>query len=258
MPSDTDSLSSPPGFIRTLLKRDGWAVVGIVLATAVVQLGVFLIPQAYGVPARRLLPASLIIAGVWVALASAIFAAGPSNAISGFLRGGVVADATAVLLIVLWLSMPEITFVAAVKLYFIYASVALCSIAASRCASSRRFRYLWAVVTGTVLTAVQGGLFWLPGLLQLAPSGSKSALAGIGLRANPLYGVFSAIAEGSGFVWHYAEVMYRITPLGEDIAVPPVQWYEPMAVHLAVAGVLGFVWLLRARRSRAQASAEAR
>jgi hypothetical protein len=254
VPADTDSSLSPPGFIRTLLKRDGWAVVGIVLITAVVQLGVYLIPQAYGVPVRTLVPASLIIAGVWVALASAIFAAGPPLAISGVLRGCVVADGTAVLLIVLWLSAPEVTFIAVVKLYFIYASVAFCSIAATRCASTLRFRYLWAIVAGTVLTAVQGGLFWLPGLLQLAPSDCKSVVAGVGLRANPLYGVFSAIAEESRFVWHYAEVMYRITPLGEDIAVPPVQWYEPMAVHLAVAMLLTAVWFLRARRTRAQAS----
>ena len=232
----------------TLMKRDGWPVVGIMIATAAVQLGVFLLPRAYGVPARMTVPASLIIAGVWVALASAIFAAGPRGTISGILRGGIVADATVVLLVVLWLNAPEVTFLSAVKLYCIYASVAFCAIAAARCASSLRFRYLGAVCAAVFLTALQGGLFWLPGLLQIVPADYKVAVAGIGLRANPLYGVFSAIADKSGFVWHYAEVMYRITPLGEDIAVPPVQWYEPMVVHLAVAGILAATWLLRGRR----------
>ena len=222
---------------------------GIVIATAAAQLGVFLLPQAYGVPARMAIPASLIMAGVWVALASGIFAAGPHSTISGILRGGCVADATAVLLVVLWLCTPEVTFLSAVKLYCIYASVALCSIAAARCASSLRFRYLGAVAGAVCLSALQGVLFWLPGLLQLVPTDYKTVVAGMGLRANPLYGVFSAISDESGFVWHYADVMYRITPLGEDIAVPPVQWYEPMVVHLAIAGILAASWLLRARRA---------
>jgi len=85
-------------------------------------------------------------------------------------------------------------------------------------------------------------------LLQFVPADHKVAVAGMGLRANPLYGAFSAIADKSGFVWHYADVMYRITPLGEDIPVPPVQWYEPMVVHLVIAGILSASWLLRARR----------
>jgi hypothetical protein len=247
--ADTDSSSGPDGLIPALLKRDGWPVVGIVAATAAAQLGVFLLPQTCGVSARMAIPASLIMAGVWVALASAIFAAGPHSTISGILRGGSVADATAVLLVVLWLSAPEVTFLSAVKLYCIYASVALCSIAAARCASSLRFRYLGAVAGAACLSALQGVLFWLPGLLQLVPTDYKTVVAGMGLRANPLYGVFSAISDKSGFVWHYADVMYRITPLGEDIAVPPVQWYEPMAVHLAIAGILAASWLLRARRA---------
>jgi hypothetical protein len=254
--ADIDNSPRPPGLIRTLLKRDGWPVAGIALVTVTVQLSVFLVPGACGVPTRTLVWASLIIAGVWVALASAIFAAGPRGTFSGLLRGGCVVDATAVLLIVLWLRTPQVTFASAVKLYCIYASVAFCSISAARCAATRRFRYLGAVFTGAVMTAMQGSLFWLPGLLQLAPSGSKSALAGVGLRANPLYGVFSAIADESGFVWHYAEVMYRITPLGEDIAVPPVQWYEPMTIYLVIAGVLAFAALLRSRRLRSGSRGE--
>ncbi|MBL7221994.1 MAG: hypothetical protein ISS69_17940 [Phycisphaerae bacterium] len=248
MSSDTDSSPGPDGFTLTLLKRDGWPVAGIVVVTVAVQLGVFLLPQAYGAPLRATIPASLIIAGVWVALASAIFAAGPRSTISGILRGGSVADATAVLLVVLWLNAPEVSFLAAVKMYCIYASVSLCAIAAARCASSLRFRYFWGVIVGVLLVIVQGGLFWLPGLLQLVPADHKVAIAGMGLRANPLYGVFSAIADKSGFVWHYADVMYRITPLGEDLAVPPVQWYEPMVVHLALAGIFSATWLLRRRR----------
>ena len=198
----------------------------------------------------RLVPASLIIAGVWVALASPIFAAGSQSTISGLLRGGCVADGTAVLLIVLWLQAPGVTFVAAVKLYCIYASVAFCGIAVARWARTVRFRYIWAVVGATVLTVLQGGLFWMPGVLGMFPTEYKTALAGIGLRANPLYGVFSAIADESGFVWHYAEVMYRITPLGEDIAVPPVQWYEPMVIHLAAAVAIA-MWALLRRRGQA-------
>jgi hypothetical protein len=250
--AEIDSSLAQPGPFRTLLKRDGWPVLVIALATVAVQLGVFLIPQSFGVERGRLIPASLIIAGVWVALGAAIFAAGPCSTFSGLLRGGCVIDATAVLLVVLWLSTPQVTFLAAVKLYCIYASVAFCGIALARFASTLRFRYLGAVLGATILTLAQAGLFWLPGLVQLASdSEGKSAIAAWGLRANPLYGVFSAIAEEAGFVWHYAEVMYRITPLGEDVAVGPVQWYEPMIIWLSIAAVLatvGWGWRLFIRR----------
>ncbi len=257
MSSEPDSSSrstSPP---PSLWKRDGWPVVGIAIATVAVQLGVFLVPQAFGAGVRTLIPASLIIAGVWVAMASAVFAAEPESPLSGLLRGGCVGDSTAVLLLVLWAQAPEVTFLAACKLYCIYASVSLCAVAIVRTARTVRFRYLSAVVGATLLTALQGGLFWLPGLLQLSPTEYKSAIAGIGLRANPLYGVFSAIADESGFVWHYAELMYRITPLGEDIAVRPVQWYEPMAIHLAAAGAIAILCLLRGRLGRGQQASAA-
>jgi len=216
-------------------------------ATAAVQVAIFLIPLSYGVPAGPLAAASLIIAGVWVATASAVFAAGPNSALSGVLRGGCVADATVVLLLVLWRMTPVVTFTAAVKIYCIYASVSLCAAALVRVARTARVRYLCAVIAATALTAIQAGLFWLPGLLQLFEVRSKSAVAGLWLRANPLYGAFSAIAEESRFVWHYAELMYRITPLGEDIAVPSVQWWEPMAIHLVLAAGVA-AWSVVGRR----------
>jgi len=96
---------------------------------------------------------------------------------------------------------------------------------------------------------LQAGLFWLPGLLGLIPSDWKTAVASYGLRANPLYGVFSQIAEETGFVWNYADVMYGVTKLGEDVAIGTVQWYEPMAIHLAVALVIGAWAILRHRWS---------
>jgi len=149
---------------------------------------------------------------------------------------------------VLWITRPEVTFVSAVKLYCIYASLALCGIAAGRLASSETFRYLTGVAGAVLLVAMQSSLLWLGGLLQLLPSGSRSAVAGMALRANPLYGVFSAIADETQFVWHYAEIMYRITPLGEDIAVPPVYWYEPTVVYLTIACLLASTWFLRRRK----------
>jgi len=234
--------------MKALLKRDGWPVAGIASLTICGQLAVLLGSQACGVSPRAAMLASLMLAGLWIALASPVFAAGPQSAFSGLLRGGIVADATAVLLVVLWLTRPEVSFISAVKLYCIYASVALCGVAGARLASSERFRYLTAVATAGFLAAMQSSLFWLPGLLQLVPSADKSAVAGAVLRGNPLYGVFSAIADQTHFVWHYASIMYRITPLGEDIAVGPIYWYEPMAICLTIACLLASTWLLRPRR----------
>ena len=230
---------------------------GIVAATVALQVGLFAIPQMYDAPPRAMLCASLMIAGVWVAIASAVFAAGPKSAISGLVRGGSVADATVVLLVVLWLRTPEISFTSACKLYCIYASVSLCAVAIVRLGRTLSFRYLLAVVAATGLTLLQAGLFWLPGLLGLVPREWKTAVATYGLRTNPLYGVFSGIAEETGFVWNQADVMYGVTKLGEDVPIGTVQWYEPMAIHLAAALVLGAWAVLRLGRGSTSRTSQA-
>jgi len=234
----------------TLLKRDGWPMLSIASLTVAVQLGLFMLAGAWEVPDRMRVPGVLIVAGVWTAIASGVFAAGPRSAMSGLLRGATVIDASIVLLAVLWLQTPIVTLVSSLKIYCIYAAVALCSILAARCALTARFRYLGAVCAGVLLTLLQAGLFWLPGILRLSPPEHKAYIAGVGLKLNPLYGVFSSIAAESGFVWHYAGIMYDITPLGEDIPVPPVEWWEPMAFYLIVAGILGVACAVVGRRRR--------
>jgi len=230
-------------------RRLWWEVAAIAAATIVLQLGVLLLPGAFGVAPRAAMLAVLMASGVWVALAAPILAAGAPGALAAVLRGGIVADATAVLLVVLWLTRPEVTFLAAVEMYCIYASVALCGVAAGCVASTPAGRYAAAVVATVVLLAVQAGPFWLPGVCQFVAQGHKTAVAGIGLRANPVYGIFSAMAGDSGFVWHFdAPLMYRITQLGEDIPVPVVRWYHPVAIYLGAAGILAATHLVRRRR----------
>ena len=248
MSADTSTPCLPPWTFRSLLRSDGWAVAAIAAVTVAGQLAVFLLPQAFGVSARAAMLAALTASGVWVALASPILAAGPARGISAVVRGGIVADATAVLLLVLWLSRPEVTFLSAVKLYCIYAAVALCGVAGARCASTQAGRYTGAVIAAVILLALQAGPFWLSGALQGVPQAHKTAVAGIALRLNPLYGVFSVVAEGTGFVWHLAPMMYRITRLGEDIPVPPVWWYEPAGIYLLLAGILSATHLVKRRR----------
>jgi len=248
MSGDANTPGLPPWTLRSLLRGDGRAMAGVAAVTVAGQLALFLLPQAFGVSARAAMLAALTASGVWAALAAPILAAGPARGISALLRGGIVADATAVLLVVLWLSRPEVSFLSAVKLYCIYAAVALCGVAGARCAETQAGRYTAAVIAAVILLTLQAGPFWLSGALQGVPQAHKTAAAGVALRLNPLYGVFSVVAERAGFVWHLAPVMYRITRLGEDIPVPPVWWYEPAGIYLFGAGILSATHLVKRRR----------
>ena len=185
---------------------------------------------------------------VWIALAAPVLAAAPAGALSGLFRGGIVADASAVTLIALWLAGPTVTLLSAAKVYCTFAAMVLLAIGAVRCGRTVRARLALAAIVSVALMAALATPLWIGGLLASAPAGRAGWVLAAGLNANPVYSVASATAAQARFVWHQTGVMYRLTSV-TDYAPPPVAWYACPAVYLPAAAAFGVLAWLR-RRAR--------
>jgi hypothetical protein len=245
--------SPPPGMLRVLLARDGRAVVAAAAATLLVELGVYLLAGLVGTATSRAPLAALAAATLWVALAGPVLAASARTSLSAVLRGGTVADASALALIVLWLSSADVTFLAAVKIYCALAAMALAAVAATRLARSGAGRYALAVAAAGTLVLGLASPFWIGGPMRAAGPRAAETLAAVAVYANPFYAITAAVSQEAGFVWHQADVLYRWTRLGDYAAAPPACWYASVVIHLAAALVLGALAAARARRPRPRA-----
>ena len=233
---------------RRLLSRDGLAALLASVATLGVELGVFLLARSSGVPPREAVLATLATMAVWVALSVPAMAASGSTAMGALLRGGIVADTSAVTLIVLCIVTPFVTILAALKIYCILAMVALACVAAVRCARSDRARGAAAVVTAVLLFAAIATPFWTGGLLEAGSYATRQAAVGYVVAVNPLYSIFAAVVEQTGFIWHVAPRLYTVTRIGDAIAPPPPEWYSAAVVYGLMACILVATHLLRRPR----------
>ncbi len=250
IPAEPSKLLSqrPRGEIRKLLARNGWAIAGASVATVVVELGAYFIGRTDGADSLAAVLAALSVAVVWVALAAPALAASGKGSADALLRGATVADASAVMLIILWLLSPHVTIVAAAKIYCTLAAVALAGTAAVCLGRSPAGRFALAVVAAGVLVAALGSPFWCGGLAQAAGPETGPTVIALAVYANPFYSITSAVAEAAGsvgFVWHRWNMMYEIVP--DDFIAPPVPWYASMVIYGALAGVLAAGSLLRRR-----------
>jgi len=246
---NSDAADAPrQGVIRTLLARDGWAVLAAGAVTVAAELGVLLIGRAGGASPRAAVLAALATMTLWVALSAPALAAGGRSGLSALLRGGIVVDASAVTLLILWLTTPYVTLVAALQIYCILAAVALACIAAVRCFRRPLGQAAAAVAAATVLAGALATGFWTGGLLRAAGGAALRPAVTAAVVVNPFYSILSAVAEEVRFVWHQAPVMYRLTRIGDYAAPPPVHWTTAVVVYGALAGMLAAAHLLRRAR----------
>jgi len=239
--------------IRQVLRRDGWALLAAAGATLAVELGVYLAARCWGGGPRQATIAALAAAMLWVALACPILAAAAPGGFSALLRGGVVADASCVTLLVLWAvgrwgaTPAYVTFPAAVEIYCTFVAVALVGIAAARCARTHPGRFAAAVGAAVLLTAALASPFWIAGPLKAAGPQGRGILLAAAVYANPFYSVCSAVAPEMLFVWHQEGRMYGISGLF-DFGPPPVPWYSATIIYGSLAGILAATHLVRKRR----------
>ena len=238
------------GTLRKLIARDGRAVLAGGALTLVVQLGVYVLGVAGGAPRMQAALATLAASVVWVALAAPVLGATGRDALGALLRGGIVADASAVTLLVLWLGGPHVTFAAAVKVYCILAAMSLAGIAACRLGRSSAGRHILAVVAAAAILTTAASPFWIGGAIRTAPPATARRIVATGVYANPFYCVTAALSEQTRFVWHQASVMYRLTRIGDYAPAPAACWYASAAIHAAAAALLAGVGALVHRRRR--------
>jgi len=250
MIADTRARHSDPASQRGIggvLRRDGPAAAAAAIATIAVELGIYLLGRACGAGARNSALAALATGTVWTAVASGVLAGGGKNSLGALLRGGIVADASAVVLVVLWLSVPQMTLPAALKVYCIYAAMALAAVAAVTSARSPAGRYTMAVAAAMIMFASLTTPLWIGGLLAEADQQTAQNIVAWAAYANPFYCVTAAV-EQMRFVWHRAPLMYHITRIGDSAAPPPVPWFAAAAIYACLAVMLAAVSLLRRRR----------
>ncbi len=228
-----------PGLIRTLVVQDGAAAIFAVVATLVVQLGTYVAVLAAGAGDKNAVLATMAVSALWIALASPLLAAGSPSVIGAFLRGGIAADASAITLLILWITakdaqtnLPIITFVAAIKCYCTLAAVALAGIAIVRCPRLSISRHVLAVTVAIVFVLILAGPIWIGGLLA---GDSREIVVSAAVYANPFYSMTAAMVEQTGFVWHVSEIMYSITRVGDYISPPQNPWLAATIIYLSTA-----------------------
>ncbi len=238
-----------PRPFRDLLSRDGLAALIAAVTTLGVELGVVVLARSFGVAPRETVLATLAAMTVWVALSVPVLAASGSTAMGALLRGGIVADTSAVTLVVLCIATPSfVTVPAALKIYCILAAVTLACIAAVRCVRSDRARAAVAVVAAVLLCAALATPFWTGGLLQADSHATRQAAVEYAVALNPLYSVFAAVVEQTGFIWHVAPRLYEVTQIGDAAAPPPPEWYSAVVIYGLLACILSATHLIRRPR----------
>lgn len=251
-PSPTGNASRPSGF-RRVLACDGLAVLTASAVTIAVELGVYAAAVLAGSGRAQAVLATLAVTVVWLALAAPALSASGADAIGALLRGGCIADASAVTLIVLWLSSPQVALPAAMRIYCILAAMALLAVALSCLARRAPGKSALAVATAGGFLIALASPWWVGGALRAAPQETAEKIVAAGVYINPFYAVTAAMSDSSRFVWHEAAAMYRITRIGDYAAAPRAVWWASAALHCAAGLVAAAVaaGVHRRRRNRA-------
>jgi len=243
--SDQSAVETPePGSIRALLARNGWAMGGIAVVTILVEAGTYAAGRVIGIGPLSSALAALAGATVWTALVAPVAAAGGRDWLDALLRGGVVADASAVVLLALWLiarngqtGEPYVTFLAAVKIYCTLAAMALLSVAVVTCGRSVAGRHILAVALTVVFVLLLTSLLWagVPMAMVDGPA-ARARVAGAALWVNPFCSVTAATIAETNFTWYRYGWMYNHTPVvNYPKADPP--WYAATLSCLCAAGI---------------------
>ena len=252
------SQAGPPSSrgLWSVLRPNLGAMLPAAAVTLAVELGAYALAAWSGASARGALLASLAVATMWVALASAPLAAGGRDVFSAALRGAVPADASLLTLLVLWplargpASGPYLSLAGVAEAYCVLAAMAVFSIAAVACARSRPGRQTAALAAAIVLAAAIATPFWTSGLLHALPDAPAKSADAWALRANPFTCVTVAVTERVGFFWHEWGLMYEAFGTFRPYPPPPALWYSAPIFWTALAGALGLAAVVRCRLAK--------
>ncbi|NBB96340.1 MAG: hypothetical protein GVY16_11460 [Planctomycetes bacterium] len=264
--ADAAHADAPTPSMRNLWRRDGWAIGAGLGVTVVAELAVYLaVRWAGGGHADALLP-TLAVMTVLCCLAPAALACGGESMVGRWLRGGIVADGGAIVLLVLWLiglagdGPASPTFLEGLKTYIVLAVVTLVGMAAGSIARSPTGRCLAAVLAAVFMLLALTSPFWISAWIGTGGTlAEQQTAAECAVAVNPFYAVTAAGYHARDFTWHEWGTMYRWTRLGEYVSPAPVAWQATVFIYVGLAMVLSIVaglWRRGAARSSA-ASADA-
>lgn len=253
------AMEAPPGVLRELWRRDGWAVLAAFVLTLAAELAVYVVAIQNGAAPVDAVLATLAVMTLICAFVPGAMAAGAETALGAVFRGGIVVDATGAALLVLWLLGPEgvsgpaLTFLGGCRIYIVLAMMTLMGIAAVRCAASLTGRCCVAVVVAVLLGLALASPIWASAHIGTGLERPvQESVAELAVTINPFYAVTQGGYEGRAFIWHEWGSMYRWTRLGEYVSPPPVAWTTIAGLQallaVVLAGLAAARWRYRRRR----------
>ena len=232
---------------RAWMRRNLWPGVGIVAATVAVEVCAYLGAAAV-LPSSEAAVLALLTALAWVILAGPVFAASGRTVLESLVRGGLTADAGVVVLVVLMAGQAGLTFASAVKVYLLWAAVAVAESFFVALAVDAVRRHALAAAAVIVLALVSAEPFWANGLVMRARGSARDHAAFIVAVANPVLATARCLDERVPFVWNEKPIVYEHTVLGRDVPMPAAPWYLTV-IGFGGAG-LGLALAAGARRRR--------
>ncbi len=237
-----------PGFWRALWRRDGKGIVAALLLTMAAELGMYAAAIHSDIAPADAVLATLAVMTLLCAIAPPALAAGGRGTFSALLRGGVVADATGLAMLILWglgpagPSGPVLTLWGVCKMYLVLAAVTLTGVAAVSLPLRPTGRCIAAGVVAVGLVLALASPIWISAWIGTGLERStQEQAAELAVWVNPFYAVTQAGYEGRPFIWHEWRSMYRWTRLGEYVSPPPISWGATAGLYAALAAVLGTV-----------------
>jgi hypothetical protein len=243
------SPSSEPASVRGLLRQNARPMLASAIATFAAILGVYAAARLSGAAETNCVLATMAVGTLWMAIAGPTICASARTISARLLLAGTVADVAGVCLLVVWLSGmagqgPGLQFVAAVKIYCIFAVMVLAAAAAISLARSVVSRHVVALAAAIVLLLACSTPFWINGLIEQAAPESRQRIIAVAVESNPFYAVTAALVDQTRLVWHQSPVIYGITRIGEYNAPGPTDWYSfvlrcgAVGVFFAAAGLI--------------------
>ena len=249
-------VSPAPGPLRKEL-APGLAIVAVTLAA---EMGGFFLAYGSGLGLRSVAVAALMTAAVWTALAAPIFGAGACGALRSLIRAGLVADATFLTLLVIWVwwnrhpsqtGQPgEMTFTAILKVYCTFAAMTVLAAGAVNCPRRAAGRYIVAVIVAACMMLALASPLWAGGLIAATDGAARAPVADMAVWLNPFYSITTPLIDSLNYVIHQEGVMYQLTLIGDYVPAPACPWFTVIAIYLPL-GILLLV-IPRARPQIAQ------
>jgi hypothetical protein len=246
------------------LRKELAPALAIVALTLAVEMGVFFLACGSGLGLRQSASAALMTAVVWTALAAPIFAAGACGALRSLIRAGLVADATLLGLLAVWVwwnrhlgqtgELAEMTFTSILEVYCTFAAMTVLSAGAVNCSRRPAGRYIVAAFVGACMMLALASPLWTGGLIAATDGTARAFVAGMAVWLNPFYSITTPLIDSLNYVIHQEGVMYQLTLLGDYVAAPACPWFTATSIYLP----LGIILLLvgRARPPITQIHAE--